>query len=70
MYEAKNHDKEFAHHEPKGDQNIRYNTLREKAKELATLIDMCCPDSREKSLAMTKLEECSMWANASIARNE
>lgn len=28
-----------------------------------------CPDSREKSLAMTKLEECSMWANASIARN-
>ena len=70
MYEAKNHDKEFAHHEPKGDQNSRYNIRREKAKEFATLIDMCCPDSREKSLAMTKLEECSMWANASIARNE
>lgn len=70
MYEAKNHDKEFTHHEPKGDQNSRYNIMREKAKEFATLIDMCCPDSREKSLAMTKLEECSMWANASIARNE
>ena len=70
MYEAKNHDREFAHNEPKGDQNSRYNILREKAKEFATLIDMCCPDSREKSLAMTKLEECSMWANASIARNE
>ena len=25
---------------------------------------------REKSLAMTKLEEAVMWANASIARNE
>lgn len=28
------------------------------------------PNSREKSLAMTKLEECVMWANVSIARNE
>lgn len=25
---------------------------------------------REKSLAMTKLEESCFWANASIARNE
>ena len=70
MYEAKNHDREFTHHEPKGDQNARYGVLREKAKEIATLIDMCCPDSREKSLAMTKLEECTMWANKSIATNE
>ena len=29
-----------------------------------------CPESREKSLAFTKLEECIMWANAAIARNE
>lgn len=27
------------------------------------------PDSREKSLAMTKLEECVMWANKCAARN-
>ena len=70
MYEPKNHDNEFTHHEPKGDQQSRYNILREKAKDFATLIDMCCPESREKSLAITRLEECSMWANASIARNE
>lgn len=70
MYDAQSHEKEFSHHEPKGDQPSRYNILREKAKEFATLIDMCCPPSREKSLAMTKLEECSMWANASVARNE
>ena len=43
--------------------------LTAKGKELAYLIDGICPNSREKSLAMTKLEESVMWANASIARN-
>ena len=59
----------FTHHAPKGDQPEKYQAIREKAKELAYLIDECVPDSREKSLAFTKLEECSMWANAGIARN-
>lgn len=27
------------------------------------------PDCREKSLAVTKLEECVMWANKCAARN-
>lgn len=27
------------------------------------------PNSREKSLAMTKLEECVMWANKCAANN-
>lgn len=59
----------FTHHEPKKGQPEKYQMIREKAKELACLIDREVPDSREKSLAMTKLEECSMWANAGIARN-
>jgi len=70
MYEVKQHDATFDAHEPKGDQSARYKALRDRAKEYASLIDMCCPDSREKSLAMTKLEECVMWANKSIAVNE
>ena len=60
----------FTYHAPKADQPKRYVKLRDKTKELAYLINELCPDSREKSLAITKLEECSMWANASIARNE
>lgn len=28
------------------------------------------PDSREKSVALTKLEECSMWSKAAVARNQ
>jgi hypothetical protein len=29
-----------------------------------------CPESRELALASTNLEQCVMWANAAIARNE
>lgn len=59
----------FSYHEPKKDQPEKYTVLRNKAKELAYEIERLCPNSREKSLAMTKLEETTMWANASIARN-
>ena len=59
----------FTYHAPQLGQPEKYEAIREKAKELAYLIDELVPDSREKSLAMTKLEECSMWANAGIARN-
>lgn len=60
----------FKYHAPKEGQPEKYNAIREKAKELAYLIDKECPNSREKSLALTKIEESVMWANASIARNE
>lgn len=60
----------FIYHAPKNDQQKRYVELREKAKEFAYLIESCCPLSREKSLALTNLENSVMWANASIARNE
>lgn len=59
----------FTYHPPEGSQPAMYQAIRDKAKELAYLIDTLVPESREKSLAMTKLEECSMWANAGIARN-
>jgi len=60
----------FSYHPPKGDQAVRYGELRAKAKELAIVINELSPDSREKSLAITHLEDAVMWANASIARNE
>lgn len=59
----------FTYHAPKDGQLEKYQVIREKAKELAYLIKDLVPDSREQSLAITKLEECSMWANAGIARN-
>lgn len=60
----------FSYHAPKANQPERYEAIRYKAKMLAAYINEKCPDSREKSLAMTKLEEAVMWANAAIARNE
>lgn len=60
----------FTCHPPKGDQTETYEKLRKTAKQLANKINTSCPDSREKSLAITKLEEAIFWANASIAREE
>ena len=68
--DVKNIENNFVYHKPFGDQLDRYVSIRDKAKELALHINNTCPDSREKSLAMTKLEEAVMWANAAIARNE
>jgi hypothetical protein len=62
--------KRFTYHAPKPGQPERYEKLRSEAKELAKLINLDVPESREKSIAMTKLEETIMWANAGIARNE
>lgn len=59
----------FTYHAPQPGQPEKYQALREKAKELAYLITELVPPSREQSLAITKLEEASMWANAGIARN-
>lgn len=59
----------FKYHAPKDGQPEKYNELRAKAKEFAYLINDLCPDSKEKSLALTNLEQSVMWANASIARN-
>lgn len=63
-------DNRFSYHKPIGNQPERYEVLRGKAKELAWHINDLCPESREKSLAITELESAIMWANASIARNE
>lgn len=63
-------DNNFAYHSPTDEQISRYKDIRADARKFAKLIEALCPPSRERSLAMTKLEECVMWANASIARNE
>lgn len=60
----------FTYHKPFGNQGERYETLRTTARTLANIINDACPESREKSLAITNLQQAIMWANASIAINE
>ncbi len=63
-------DNTFTYHAPFGDQSTRYAIIRNGAWMLAENILASTPPSREQSLALTKLEEAVMWANAAIARNE
>lgn len=63
-------DNNFRYHRPQGDQQERYPHIRKEAKKLAETICRLAPVGREQSLALIKLEEAVMWANASIARNE
>ncbi|MCP4262775.1 MAG: hypothetical protein GY774_35500 [Planctomycetes bacterium] len=58
----------FTYHAPKGSQPGIYELIRNNAKAFALIIDAHCPESREQSLAFTKLEEAIFWANASVAR--
>ena len=60
----------FTYHAPFGDQTERYENIRRWGYNLASALEASCPDSRELSLAITKLEEVIFWANASIARHE
>jgi hypothetical protein len=62
--------KRFTYHPPKEGQPQRYEDIRADALKFADRLDMFCPECREKSLAITKLEEVVFWANAAIARNE
>jgi hypothetical protein len=60
----------FTYHGPKGDQQERYEFLRATALGLAITISEKVPAGRERSLALTNLEQSIFWANAGIARNE
>jgi len=58
----------FTYHPPKEGQADIYTDIRDRAFALVMFINSVCPESREKSLAVTKIEEAVMWANAGIAR--
>jgi len=49
----------------------KFRRILDQAKDYATVILEVCPlESRETSLALTKLEEVVFWAQTAIARNE
>lgn len=63
-------DNVYRHHAPRGDQQMRYETIRNGGRTLARCIIDRTPESREQSLALERLEEAIMWAIEAIARNE
>lgn len=55
----------FEYQKPTDEHVQKITEVREKCKELYELL-LTLPKSREQSLAITKLEEASMWANKGI----
>lgn len=60
----------FDYVSPTPEKQVVHEATREAYKEVAGRIADALPESREKSLAITALEESLMWANAAIARND
>jgi hypothetical protein len=51
------------------EKRMAHTSIRELCRQVALRINEQVPEGREKSLAITRLEEAMMWANAGLARN-
>jgi hypothetical protein len=45
-----------------------HTSVRQHCRKLADFLNEKLPDGREKSTAITKLEEVMFWGNAALAR--
>lgn len=61
----------FTYQPPKNDSQIeRYKEIRNAGRLMAEIIVDACPVSEEYKIALQKIREAIMWANAAIACNE
>ena len=60
----------FSYHALKGDQAERYEEIRNAALHLVTAIVNNTPQSADQTVAIRKVREAVMTANAAIAVNE
>lgn len=58
----------FAYHKPDDEKIVLHEQVRENCKQLAQWLNSTLPAGREKSRAMTALEDVMFNANAAIAR--
>lgn len=47
-----------------------HEAVRTDCRELAEALNALLPEGREKSLAITNLEQTMFWANAAVARQK
>ena len=59
----------FEHHTPSETGVEAIGNLRKEFSLTAQLVDDVMPDCREKSLALTNLEQALFWANAGVSRH-
>lgn len=57
----------FGYHRATKETAPQHNKVRQVLRETAHWINENIPDSRDKSLSLTALQECMHWANSAIA---
>lgn len=61
----------FAFHPASDDEKrMAHTSVRQNCLQLAQFLNDNLPEGREKSLAITKLEEVMLWGNAALARQK
>jgi hypothetical protein len=63
-------DKPYAYHKPSEDGLARITAIREAYSTIERIIRDNCPDSRQKSVAITELETSAMWAIKAVVFND
>lgn len=66
--DAEDLDLRFNHHPPNSEAANYHVAIRKDFRELAGVVVAFVPEGRERSLALTKLEEAAFWSHAGIAR--
>lgn len=61
-------DNRFQYHRPNEATARKHQDVRILCHDVAENLNALLPEGREKSLAITHLEEAMFWANASLAR--
>ena len=62
--------KTYAYHKPSDTGIAKIRKIREALSQLHDLIEAECPNSREKSVALTQLETTAMWTIKSAVCND
>lgn len=59
----------FTYHPPSETRAVKHVLIREKGWAFAELVCDNVPPGREQALALERIEEAVMWANAGLARS-
>lgn len=63
-------DKPYAYHKPSPEGLDKITKLREAFSNIEKLIKEVCPESRQRSIAITELETTAMWAIKAVVFND
>jgi hypothetical protein len=62
-------ERNFTYHSPKSEEDVKkYEKIREETRKYVREVINLLPDNRERGIAIERLEEVVLWANAAIAR--